>query len=135
MRDFFKGVLKIGVAIVASVVVLAVIGGLCAWGYDAYKKTQARPYEEIKDWSADLTDSLQLKMHGRTKLVDGRMFAEFNFMGYPDYLTSYANRSNENAGFTLSFVDKDGFEIRSRKLKLSDGMTFTEKGKKLGMQY
>lgn len=135
MKNFLQGTLKICLAIVGSIVVLAVIGALVAWGIDAYNKNQARPYEQVKLWEQDLTDPLRLKMEGKTKLVNGTMYAEFTFDGYPAYLTASSNRSNDSAGFNLSFKDADGFEIRTHKLKLSEALTITNKGKPAGLRY
>jgi len=135
MKEFFRGVLKIGVAIVGSIVVLSLIGGVIAWGVAAYNRHEAKPYQEVKRWESDLTDPLTLKMAGKTKLVDGRMYAEFTFDGYPPYLTYAANANSEHVGFSLKFIDKDGFEIATKNLPLGDALKIHTKGKIVGLRY
>lgn len=120
MGQFFRGAAKIGVAIVGAVVVLAILGGIAAWGLEKVKQKKNEPYETVRSWTFDLPN-LQMKVIGKTKLIDGQMYADFIFQGYPQFLSSMRNRLNDSAGFNLLFMDKDGFELANKKLLLSEG--------------
>jgi hypothetical protein len=120
MGQFFRGAAKIAVAIVGAVVVLSILGGIAAWGLEKVKQNKNAPYETVRSWTFDLPN-LQMKIIGKTKLIDGQMYADFLFQGYPEFLGSTKNRLNDSAGFNIGFMDKDGFEVANKKLLLSEG--------------
>jgi hypothetical protein len=132
--SFFKGALKIAVAIVLAIAALSMLGGTAAYLYEAYQRKQAAPFEEVKTHWVDLTDSLQLKLIAKTKLVEQRLYAEFNFQGYPSYLEFPANRG-DSTGLTLIFQDKDGFKIFEKFVALHDISAIHNKGVKSGLSY
>jgi hypothetical protein len=133
---FFKGALKIAIAIVLAIVALGVLAGIVAYWYDAHQKSKARPYEMVKGWSYDASEPLGLKFAGRTKLVDNRLYADLRFDGNPPYLKSAANSSpNSKASITVHFKDKDGFKVYEKTVGLREFTTLLNKGAAAGLTF
>lgn len=133
---FLKGVLKVSAAIVLSIVALAILGGIATWVYEAHKKRDAAPYEQVKLFRRDLTDPLQMKLAGRTKLVEQQFYADFNFQGYPSYLTNSPNQAPEfQGGIAFIFLDRDGFKVHEKFVKLREFTSIHERGVRSGLTY
>lgn len=110
INDFFRSAFKVALAIFIAVIALSIAG----WGVwkvqDTWDKQDAKQYEVIKMWPVDLKENLQLTLLARTKLVDGRLFAEVNFDGYPAYLSDpRLEPKNRTASISLIFQDKCHF--------------------------
>lgn len=132
----FKGALKIAVAIVLAMVALAILGGIGSYVYEAHQKSKAQPYEAVKRWSYDASETLGLKFTGNTKLVDSRLYADLRFNGYPPYLKYAANAApNSQASITILFKDKDGFKVYQKSVGLREFTTMLDKGVPAGLAY
>lgn len=137
MKNFLLGAGKLATAFVSAIVALAVLGILANFGYEAYKKRQAKPFEETKIWTEDLSQHLGMTLMARTKLVDNSMYLSTNFTGSPPFLTdpSLVQRNRDGA-ITVSFSDADGFKLHEEKINMS---AFTsnvnDKGEKAGLEY
>jgi hypothetical protein len=137
LSEFFRGAMKVAVAIVVAVVVLSVMG----WGgwklQDMKEKADAKQYESIKPWSVDLKENLQMTLLARTKLVGGRLLAEVHIDGYPAYLTDpRLQAKNSDTGITLLFQDKDGFRVHSKPIAIREFSGIVDsKGTRSGLRY
>lgn len=132
---FFRGALKIGVAIMLSAVGLAILGGIASLTYDNYQKSKAIPYEVVKQWSFDATDPLGLKLTGKTKLVDGRIYVDLFFEGDPPFLKYPSNVLATNRRITIHFKDKDGFKVYEKAIGLHDFTNVRDKGARVGLAF
>lgn len=137
INDFFRSAFKVAVAIFIAVIALSIVW----WGVwkvqDTWAKQDAKQYEVIKLWPVDLKENLQLTLRTRTKLVDGRLFAEVNFDGYPAYLSDpRLEAKNRTASISLLFQDKDGFKVHSKSIQMAEFSSIVDaKGKKSGLSY
>jgi len=137
LNDFFRGAMKVAVAIVVAVVVLSVIGG-GVWKFqDMNEKADAKQYESIKSWPVDLKENLQMTLLARTKLMGRRLLAEVSIDGYPAYLTDPRLQvKNRDAGITLLFQDKDGFKVHAKPISIREfSGTVDSKGARSGLRY
>ncbi len=116
-QEFAKSSSKIALAIFLAFCGIGLVSTLGYWGFESYKANQAKQYEEVRDWEVDLTDNLKLTLKARTKLVSSSLLASVQFIGYPAYLSSPIN---QNSGFTLNFLDKDGFKLYSKTLHVNE---------------
>jgi hypothetical protein len=132
---FFKGALKIAVAIVLSIVALSILGGIAAYIYENHQKSKATPYEVVKRWSFDATEPLGLKLTGKTKLVDNSMYIDLLFSGNPPYLKYASNRPDANRQITIYFKDKDGFKVYEKSIGLHEFTTMVDKGTPVGLAF
>lgn len=132
---FFKGALKITLAIVLAGVALAILGFGATYIYENYQKSKATPYEAVKRWSFDATDPLALKLIGKTKLVDGRMYVDLRFAGNPPYLRYSSNRPDANRQITINFKDRDGFKVYEKSIGLHEFSRIVDKGKPVGLAF
>lgn len=92
-------------------------------------------YETPKNWQANYKDNLQLNFHAKTKLVNKTMYLSLTTDSYPSYLdySSYPF-SNQDGYFTVSFVDKDGFELFKYPIQIKTFTTIVNsEGKKSGL--
>jgi len=137
LNEFFKGSIKIAVAIVISVIILFVIG----WGglklLDMKEKVDTKKYEIIKPWLVDLQENLQITLQTRTKLVNGQMLAEVTIDGYPPYLSDPNLKArNRNANLVLLFKDIDGFKVLAKTIPIHDFSEIVNaKGLPTGLSY
>lgn len=132
---FVKGAIKITVAIVLAVVALTILGFIANYIYETHQKSKATPYEAVKKWSLDATDPLALKLIGKTKLVDGRMYVDLLFSGNPQYLKYASSRPDPNRQITISFKDKDGFKVYEKSIGLHEFTKTLDKGKPVGLAF
>ena len=114
-------------------VILSILGGSAKLAYDSYHHQKAKKYELVKHHRLDLSNSLQLKLHVKTKLVDDTMYVDVSFEGFPAYLSYPANLNSETAGFSMLFLDSDGFTIREERIPLRKFARLTENGKPTGI--
>lgn len=137
-RGFFVGTVKLSLAILGAMVALVALLGLVWFGYLSWEKLQEKPLEQVKEWSKDLTNPLQMVVEVRTKLVDKRLMATVSVRGYPAYLSDprLAKKNREtNAGFTLIFYDADKFKVFEKQLPLSElANRVDDKGTDIGLR-
>jgi hypothetical protein len=137
INDFFRAALKIATAIFLAITALSIAG----WGIwkvqDISDKRYAKQYEVIKLWPVNLKDNLQLTLLARTKLVDGRLFAEVNFDGYPAYLSDpRLEAKNRTGSISLLFQDKDGFKVHAKSIQMTEFSKIVDAtGKKSGLSF
>jgi len=117
---FFKGTMRLAIALVVAGLVLILVGAIGKQAYDSYLASKAKPYEEVKSWTVDVMNPLKMTLAIRTKLVNGRLQADVRFTGYPSYLNAVTNRTG---GFTFLFVDKDGFTVFQKEVPMKDFTT------------
>ena len=133
---FFKGALKIALAIVLAMVTLAILAGIAAYLYQAHQKSKAQPHEVVKLWSFDASEPLGLKFTGKTKLVDSRLYVDLQFEGNPPYLNYAANSSPKSkASITVLFKDRDGFKVYEKTVTLREFTTMLSKSVPGGLAY
>jgi len=92
-------------------------------------------YETPKNWQANYKDNLQLNFYAKTKLVNKTMYLSLVTDSYPSYLdySSYPF-SNQDGYFTVSFADKDGFELFKYPIQIKSFTTIVNsEGKKSGL--
>ena len=136
LNDFFRGSLRITFAIVTSVLLLFLIG----WGggrlLDLKEKADAKQYETIKPWEVDLQENLKVTLKVQTKLVNHQIFTKVYIEGYPPYLSdSRLQVKNRDAAFIITFQDKDGFKIHSKKIAINDfSKVVNAKGTPIGLR-
>ena len=135
--EYFRGSLKVATAIVVAVVLLSVLGG-GVWKFqDMKERAYARQYESIKLWPVNLKENLQITLLARTKLVEGRLLGDVKIDGYPSYLTDpRLEAKNRDAGITLLFQDKDGFEVHAMPIAIQEFSGIVDsKGVRAGLRY
>lgn len=121
LTGLLKGTLRIVAVIVLSVVVLTALGYAAYGVHEAYKSHQAAPYEAMRTWTNDASPPLNLALTARTKLVDGRLYANYRLNGWPTYLAD-AERDAENSQrhIVVHFLDKDGFSVYQKTVLMSE---------------
>ena len=130
-KGFIKSTTKTATAIFLAFVGIGLVAAIGTWGVSLYQAKQAQPYEELRSWDVDLTENLKLTLKARTKVVASRLLTAVQFIGYPQYLS---NPLNKNGSLTLHFLDKDGFKIHSKEIKISDFSSIVgPDGKKTGL--
>lgn len=132
-KDFFKGTLKIALAVFLALVGLAAVVA----GYEtfqrAHKEAEAKPFEEVRNWSTDLKEQLGMLVTARTKLVGGRLLASIDIEGHPVLLDDPRNR---DGSLSFVFLDKDGFELHQKNIRVSEFTTVVgEGGTKKGIRH
>jgi hypothetical protein len=121
MNDFFRSTLKIALAIIISVSVLALLGWLAWTGSQSWQREAAKQYEVLRDWSVDLTAPLEMDLRAKTKVVEGRLYIAAAIDGYPAYLSHpMLAAKNQAAHLTLQFLDPDGFKVFEKATTISE---------------
>ena len=133
MKEFFKASLRLATAFFLALVGLAIVICIFFWAKDSYDNQQAKPFEEVRSWEFDLKDSIGVETQAKTKLVSGTLLVSIEVIGYPKY---FSDPRNFNASLIFEFLDKDGFRIISKPVKLSEFTTVVGKsGEKSGLGY
>lgn len=130
--------MRLATSLFLSVFALAVVFGLGTAGYYQWQKTQAEEYETAKTWTSDLNSVLQFSLNARTKMVDGRLYLIVTTDSLPPYMKNQriAARQDESKGFSLNFVDKDGFKVFSKSIPLSSMTSIVDAtGKDVGLNF
>jgi len=135
--EYLKSTLRTAMAIFLALCALALVIGLSTAAYNHWERLQAKEYEVLKDWNADVRSHLDFAVNAKTKLVDGRLFMKVSTDAYPPYLRYLAaSPSAQNAELILNFVDKDGFKIYSKSIPINSFSTYVDKsGKPLGLRF
>lgn len=121
LTGLFKGTLRIVAVIVLSVVFLTAFGYAAYGAHEAYKSRQAAPYESMKIWSNDASPPLNLALTARTKLVEGRLYANYRLKGWPAYLADPGrDAENSQRHIVVHFLDKDGFSVYQKTILMSE---------------
>lgn len=133
MKEFFKTSLRTAVAIFLALIGLAIAISIYSWAKDSYDKQQAKSFEEVRDWKFDLKDAIGIKTRAKTKLVASTLLVFVEVIGHPKY---FSDPRNLNSSLIFEFLDKDGFRIISKPVKLSEFSTVVGKGgEKTGLDY
>ena len=116
-----------------ALLALAVVIGIFIWAKDNYNRQQAKPFEEVQNWSFDLKDTLGVEAHARTKLVSNTLLTTIEIIGYPKH---FSDSRNTNAFLIFDFLDEDGFKITSKSVKISEFTNMVDSnGEKAGLSY
>jgi hypothetical protein len=86
MKSFFLAAAKLATGLFLAGLALAITISLYSWVTDSYKNSQAKQYETIKEWSADLSTNLGLQLQAKTKVLSGKLLLSVDVVGYPAYL-------------------------------------------------
>lgn len=134
-KDFFRSIGKLSASLFfAALGVVVIVYAYNAIG-DAYQKKKNEKYEAVREWSYDLND-IGFIAKAKTKVVNGSLFVQLNFEGYPAYLTHPSlSQKNQNAEFILNFTDADNFELFDQRIKISNFTTVEVGGKPEGLRY
>ncbi|RJG13559.1 hypothetical protein D3879_10075 [Pseudomonas cavernicola] len=136
MKNFLLAAAKLATGLFLAGLALAITIALYSWATDSYESSQAKQYETIKEWSADLTANLGLQLQAKTKLVSRKLLLSVDVVGYPAYLSDprLAER-NQKAQLIVHFVDLDGFRVFSKPIVLSEFSGIVgAKGEKIGLR-
>lgn len=120
MKRLITSATKIAAAIFLSMLGVAIVVGIYLWAHSIYKEREAKPYQEAREWTNDLSNHLGMKLTAKTKLVSETLYVIVRLDGYPAYLD---HKQNDNGTITLHFVDSDGFIIHSRTIKIREMLT------------
>ena len=124
LKSFFLGAAKIAVAIVISIVVIVGIW----WGVDSFSTHRDAvknvPLEIPKIWSSITIGALDNShLYLTTRWSNGRMSYQFEMKGYPKSLASQFETQQPYSirapGFTLTFLDKNGFKLFDEEIPLN----------------
>lgn len=136
MKSFLLAAAKLATGLFFAGLALAISIALFSWATDSYRNSQAKQYETIKEWSADLSTNLGLQLQAKTKVVSGKLLLSVDVVGYPAYLSDprLAER-NQKAQLIIYFVDQDGFRVFSKPIELSEFSGIVgAKGEKIGLR-
>jgi len=120
-RRFCVATLKLGSAIVAAVLVLA----LLAWAIVAVRERSQEaanaPLATVKKWpetrlNAPFTDTT---FRLQTVWRNGNIYYQFGIEGYPPVFRQASGRESQSA-FQINFLDKDGFQLYQRQVTLAE---------------
>lgn len=125
MRDFLKASLRLAAAIFLALIGVAIAIGIYSWAMNTYDRQQAKPFEDVRDWRFSLKDEIGLETKAKTKLVGSTLLVSVGVIGYPKYLS---DPRNLNGFLIFEFLDKDGFKIISKPVKISEFTTIVGKG-------
>lgn len=131
MKTFFMGVAKIATGVMLGALVLLALALVWNSFKESSERAKAAPFEVVKAWEIRDTDALSLKITGRTKLVDGLMFGDFRFDGFPAYLRRPSNWV-EGKQITLVFYDADGFKLHDEVIRMSAFNRLVDSGGRAG---
>lgn len=121
LKNFMTGVAKVATAIVLAILVLAVIGYGISEYRDSARQREAKPFEEVKIWSPPVHEALGMKLRARTKVVDGMLYVDLTFQGYPQYLSLPSMRSkNADRWIKVEFLDHDGFKLFDKTVAIKE---------------
>lgn len=124
VKTFLIGVAKVAAAIVAAVLVLALIGYGISEVRDGSRKRDALPFEAVKTWEPKVHDALGMKLKARSKVVNGMLYLDLNFDGYPQFLSDQAARmKNADRNIIIQFYDSDGFKVFEKPILIRDFTT------------
>ena len=131
LKGFASAVFKLGTSIAVGLLLLVAVCAVGYWAYTYPERQQAKAAEQVRNWSADLSSNLGLKLRARTKVTDGRMHTTLTFDGYPDFLKYPINRTR---GFNLEWKDSDGFTRIRKFVAMSEfSANVDAKGKPYGL--
>jgi len=125
VKDFVRSTFKIALAFVLAFVAIGAIILFAEWAKDKYDKKQAEPYEKVVTLEHDLKETIGMKFHVKTKLIDERLNVRVDAEGFPAFLKKPWNIDGE---FTLHFLDSDGFIVYARVVKLEEFSTRVDDG-------
>lgn len=124
LKSFFLGTAKIAAAIFITIIALAIVG----WGvysFSTYREeVKNAPLGTPKVWSSINIGALgNSRLSLSTKWNDERMSYQFEMRGYPKSLAAQFESQHpytiKEPGFTMTFLDKNGFKLFEEELPLS----------------
>ncbi|MBK5299705.1 MULTISPECIES: hypothetical protein [Gammaproteobacteria] len=136
MKNFLLAAAKLATGLFLAGLALGITIALYFWATKIYESSQAKQYETIKEWPADLTANLGLQLQAKTKVISGKLLLSVDIVGYPAYLSDprLAER-NQKAQLIVQFVDLDGFRVFSKPIELSEFSGIVgAKGEKIGLR-
>jgi hypothetical protein len=137
LKGLFAGTLRIVTIIVLSVVALVLLGFIAYGIHSAYAHHEAAPYEEMKPWALGIQHPLEMFLAAKTKVVDGRLYADYELKGWPAYMTDpMRSEKNKQAFVSFQFFDKDGFVLYEKKVNVLEfSRRVGDDGKPLGLDF
>ena len=124
LRIFLLGAAKIAVAIFFAIAALALVG----WGVNSFstyrEAAKNASLETPKIWNSINIGALNnSRIFLSTIWSDGKMSYQFEMKGYPKSLAARFETPRpytiKELGFTLTFLDKNGFKLFEEELPLS----------------
>lgn len=133
IKDIFKGTFRIAFAIFLALIGLAAVFAIYSQIKESRERDAAKPFEEVKAWQFDLKDRLGVAVDARTKLVAGRLLVSIDVNGHPSH---FADPRNRERSLIVEFLDKDGFEVLTHPVKISEFTTIVGKtGDPIGLRH
>lgn len=133
VKDFFQGTIKTAVAIFLALFAVVIVIWLFNFAANQIEERRAKPYEEVKVWSKDLSSALGMKFSLKTKLVNGKLLARLDAEGNPPFLSDPAMfAKNADKGFLVQFVDTDGFKVWEKPVTMSEMSQIILDGNSIG---
>ena len=131
-KDFFGSIGKM----TASLFIAALGVMLVLYAFDAFQKIKNEKYETAVEWTDDLK-VIGFAAKAKTKVVNGEMYVQLSFDGYPNYLKNPSFlQKNRDSEFIISFIDNDKFDLFERRIKVSQFSTrVNDNGKPIGLLY
>ena len=136
MKPFFYAVARLALALFLAGVALSLAVAAYAWATSAYERHEAKPFETLKEWSADLRENIGVRLTAKTKVVDGKLLLSVDIQGYPPSLTDpRLSERNQKAQLLIHFLDSDGFQVFSKPIKIPEFSSIVgTNGEKIGLR-
>lgn len=133
IKDLLKGTLRLAIAIFVALVGLAAVVAIYLQMKESKELALAKPFESVQDWRFDLKDPLGVDGRVRTKLVSSRLLASIDVAGHSKY---FADPRNRDGSLNFEFLDKDGFKVATRSVKISEFTTVVgNNSEPMGLRY
>lgn len=121
VKSFFSSIGK-----PVAILFLSLLGLiLVVFAYTSVKDYQDRKekeiYKVVKEWDIDMSDPLQMKVLLKTRYLNSQLEAIVEVEGYPEYLSDpVEGPKNKNKELIFYFKDNDGFDIKTKEVKISE---------------
>lgn len=133
MKEFLKASLRTAIAIFLALIALSIMIGFFLGVKDYFDKQRAVVYEEVRGWEFNLKDTLGVQAHAKTKLIASKLLGSIEVIGYPKY---FSDPRNSNGYLNFEFLDKDGFRVIFKSVKISEFTTIISgDGGNAGLSY
>jgi hypothetical protein len=133
IKGFLKGTVKVTVSVFLALVALFAAVAIYLQIQESREREAAMPFEEVKPWQFDLREPLGVAVGARTKLVSGRLLVSIEVTGHSKY---FVDPRNQEGSLIFEFLDKDGFKVVSRTVKISEFTTVVGRaGEPIGLRH